>query len=376
MPDPFDHILGQPKVRAFLRGAVNADRVGHAYLFTGMAGSNKTQAAYALAQSVVCKEHGCGDCDDCKRAMRRKHPDIHYLAPEGAGGYLIEQMREVMNDVDLAPIQSHAKVYIIDRVDLLGIQAANAFLKTLEEPPENVVMILLGRTRASVLPTIVSRCQVVPFRTIPTTEARGIVVQNTGCTPLQAAVGIQACGGSTGKAIEFVKNLERFEFRARVIEVLQLLEHADDMDILEYAQELLEKAQAPLDLVRKLQDDELAESAEFASASALRQIEQRNKRALSAKSTEMLTQLTNIVRSWLRDVLMVCSGAPHLVINEDVAAGVREAAAHVQIPHVVAALSQTDEAETAIRYNVSPETCVDVLLFEIREELYGSHSAG
>ncbi len=376
MPDPFDHILGQPKVRAFLRGAVKAGRVGHAYLFTGMAGSNKTQAAYALAQSVVCKEHGCGDCDDCKRAMRRKHPDIHYLAPEGAGGYLIEQMREVMNDVDLAPIQSHAKVYIIDRVDLLGIQAANAFLKTLEEPPENVVMILLGRTRASVLPTIVSRCQVVPFRTIPTTEARGIVVQNTGCTPLQAAVGIQACGGSTGKAIEFVKNLERFEFRARVIEVLQLLEHADDMDILEYAQELLEKAQAPLDLVRKLQDDELAESAEFASASALRQIEQRNKRALSAKSTEMLTQLTNIVRSWLRDVLMVCSGAPHLVINEDVAAGVREAAAHVQIPHVVAALSQTDEAETAIRYNVSPETCVDVLLFEIREELYGSHSAG
>ena len=88
----------------------------------------------------------------------------------------------------LAPIQAGRKVYILDRVDLLGVQAANAFLKTLEEPPADVVLILLARTRESVLPTIVSRCQVVPFRTIPVSEAAGIVVQNSGASPEQARV--------------------------------------------------------------------------------------------------------------------------------------------------------------------------------------------
>lgn len=119
-------------------------------------------------------------CDHCRRAARRNHPDIHFIEPEGAHGYLVDQIREVVADAHLAPIQATRKIYIIDRVDLLGTQAANAFLKTLEEPPENVVFILLGRTKDAVLPTIVSRCQVVPFRHIPTTEASGIISQNTG----------------------------------------------------------------------------------------------------------------------------------------------------------------------------------------------------
>lgn len=86
-------------------------------------------------------------CDHCRRAARRNHPDIHFIEPEGAHGYLVDQIREVVADAHLAPIQATRKIYIIDRVDLLGTQAANAFLKTLEEPPENVVFILLGRTK-------------------------------------------------------------------------------------------------------------------------------------------------------------------------------------------------------------------------------------
>ena len=375
MPDPFDRILGQPQVRRYLRGAVAQNKVGHAYLFTGMAGSNKTLAAYALAQSIVCAQQGCGNCDSCKRVLRRSHPDVHYYAPEGSGGYLIEQIREIVNDVPLAPIQAAAKVYIIDRADLLGIQAANAFLKTLEEPPEGVHLILLGRTKASVLSTIVSRCQVVPFRNIPASEAKGIVAQNTGCTPLQAAVGIQACGGSISKAIEFVKSSERFEFRQRVLQVLESLRLADDLDILDYATELLERAQAPLDLVRANLENDLASSADFMAAAAIRQIEHRNKRALSAKSTEMLSQTTAIMRSWLRDVLMVCAGSPELVINEDVAIAINQTAAYTCEPAVARALAAADLADEAIRYNVSPETCIDVLLFTIREELYGARSA-
>ena len=186
-------MLGQPKVREFLRAAVAQDKVSHAYLFTGPAGSNKTTAAYAFAQAVLCPKGAsgprggnCGACDACRRIMRRKHPDVRWFSPEGAGGYLVDQIRDIVADAAFAPIQARRKVYILDRVDLLGVQAANAFLKTLEEPPEGVVMVLLGRTRESVLPTIVSRCQVVPFRSIPASEAAGIFADH-GPVPTRRA---------------------------------------------------------------------------------------------------------------------------------------------------------------------------------------------
>ena len=375
MGDVFSGILGQPKVREFLRSTVAHDRVGQSYLFTGPAGSNKSTAAYALAQAVICEGKGCGSCDACRRVMRRNHPDVRYFEPEGAGGYLIEQVRDIVNDVHLAPIQAKSNVYIVDRVDLLGVQAANAFLKTLEEPPANVVLILLGRTQAGVLPTIVSRCQVVPFRHIPHSEAVGIVCQNTGASPVQAAAAIQACDGSISKGIEFVRSSERLEFRRRVMAIMESLELADDLDVLEYATELLERSQAPLDMVRKTQEEELAASAEFMAQSAIRQVEARHKRALSAKSLESLHQITAIIRSWLRDVLAVQSGKADLVINEDTREAIEKAALVADAPRLVRALAATDSADAAFRYNVSPETCIDVLLYTIREELYGSHSA-
>ncbi|MEI3230044.1 MAG: hypothetical protein V8S24_01595 [Gordonibacter pamelaeae] len=127
----------------------------------GPAGSNKTMAAYALAQALLCPKgpHGprggkCGACDICRRVMRKKHPDVRYFAPEGAGGYLVDQIRDIAADTALAPIQADRKIYILDRVDLLGVQAANAFLKTLEEPPSDVVLILwAARARACCPPS-------------------------------------------------------------------------------------------------------------------------------------------------------------------------------------------------------------------------------
>ena len=212
MADAFENILGQPKVREFLRASVVSERVTQAYLFVGPAGSNKTQAAYALAQALLCPKGprgprggSCGACDRCGRILRRKHPDVRYFAPAGANGYLVEQVREIVADTALSPIQADKKIYILDRVDQLGASAANAFLKTLEEPADDVVMILLGRTRESVLPTIVSRCQVVPFRHIPASEAAGIVAQNTGADPAQARQAIEACGGSITSAVAFLR---------------------------------------------------------------------------------------------------------------------------------------------------------------------------
>lgn len=372
MSDIFDGIFGQPRVREFLRASIASGRVSHAYLFTGPAGSNKTAAAYAFAQAILCKDHGCRTCDDCRRIERRKHPDVHFYTPEGAQGYLIEQIREIVSGVSLAPIRATGKVYILDRVDLLGVSAANAFLKTLEEPVEGVTFILLGRTREAVLPTIVSRCQVVPFRHIPAREAAGILSQKTGVTPKQARIAIEACNGSITRAMTFAKSAERAEFRARIMEVLSNLPLSDERDVLEYAAELIERAKAPLDNVRTQQSEELAESADFLTKTALKQIELRHKRALSMATRESLNQTTSIIRSWLRDVLMIASGTPDLVVNIDQREVLQRVAQKVTPASIMSALREAYKTDETLSYNVSPETCLDVLLFSIREVLNGS----
>lgn len=374
MSDVFDHIYGQPRVREFFRASLRSGRITHAYLLTGPAGSNKTAAAYAFAQAILCEKGGCGTCDDCKRIERRTHPDIHYFEPEGAQGYLVEQVRNIVAEVPLSPIRAKGKVYILDRVGMLGVQAANAFLKTLEEPTPNVTFILMGRTREAVLPTIVSRCQVVPFRHIPATEAAGILSQKTGVTDVQARIAIEACDGSVTKAMAFARNNERLEFRQRVLEVLGNLPLADERDVLEYAAEIIERAKAPLDVVRTAQSEELAESADFLTASAMRQIEQRNKRALSMATRDSLLQTTAIIRSWLRDVLMTISGTPELVVNVDALDAINQAAQRASMPGIMNALREAYRTDEALSYNVSPETCLDTLLFSIREVLHGQGS--
>ena len=374
MADVFEHIIGQPRVRDFLRASVAADRVTHAYLFTGPAGSNKTQSAYALAAALLCNDGGCASCSVCERVRTRKHPDVRYFAPEGANGYLVEQIRGIVADTALAPIQASRKIYILDRVDLLGTAAANAFLKTLEEPPDDVVLILLGRTRESVLPTIVSRCSVVPFRHIPAAEAAAILAQRTGATPELAKIAIEACGGSITRGIEFLKSNERLAFRREVIGMLARLDTADAWDVIGMASDLVVAAKAPLDSVREANEARLAENADFLAKSAIRQIEARNKRELTAKSAESFRQIAAITASFLRDVLAVCAETSDLVINYDVRDAVDAVAARTSEPQVVRALEAVNDFNEAIRYNVSPETCLDAMLFEIGEALYGTHS--
>ena len=155
------------------------------------------------------------------------------------------------------------------------------------------------------------------------------------------------------------------------MEVLAGLSVADARDVLEYAAELIERAKAPLDNVRTEQSEELAESADFLTKTAMRQIELRHKRALTQATRTSLRQMTAIIRSWLRDVLMVVSGTPELMVNIDQRSAV-EAAARVNVEGLMRALREAYKTDEALSYNVSPETCLDTLLFTIREVLHGS----
>lgn len=167
----FDEVVGQEVTVRTIKNAIRENKVGHAYLFCGPRGTGKTTMARLLAKAVNC-EHPekapCGECDNCKMAAAGTHPDI--IEINAANETHVEDVRDLIERARLAPMVGRHKVYIIDEVHQLSSAAASALLKTLEEPPENVIFILATTDPQKLLPTIVSRCQRFNFFRIRTDQ--------------------------------------------------------------------------------------------------------------------------------------------------------------------------------------------------------------
>ncbi|CAM3546402.1 MULTISPECIES: DNA polymerase III subunit delta' [Brevibacillus] len=155
----------QPRASELLYHSLRNDRLAHAYLFTGPKGAGKKQMALHLAKSLFCSEKeadACGACLTCRRIESGNHPDVLLLSPDGAS-IKIDQIRALQKEMAMRAVESHHKVYIIEHVDKMTTQAANSLLKFLEEPPAGVLAVLLTEHSHAILPTILSRCQIVPF---------------------------------------------------------------------------------------------------------------------------------------------------------------------------------------------------------------------
>lgn len=150
-----------------LRRSLDRKRLAHAYLFIGPRGSGKVEAALTLAQALNCEREdhdACGRCDSCETIARREHPDIHWVEPESKSRRIqIDQIREFERAVSLKANRARVKAGIVVDADCMTEQANNAFLKTLEEPPANTIIILLTAEPQRLLPTILSRCLRISF---------------------------------------------------------------------------------------------------------------------------------------------------------------------------------------------------------------------
>ena len=358
----------QPRVRDFLARAVDAGRTSHAYLFLGAPGSGKLDAAWALSQALICEDGGCGSCDACVRVARHTHPDVHYYTPESATGYLIAQVRDLLDDVLLAPIRATCKVYIIDRAEQLRANSANALLKTLEEPPENVTFILLGTSAETILPTIVSRCQCVPFRMVSPIDAARAVARATGLPQERCRMAV-AIAGSPTRARAFLKSAERQQARREVVRAIDALAHADEADVLASAKTLIMAVKAPLAEVQSTQKAVLERDSDYLSRGAMKQLEDRNKRELNARERSGIMEVLASARSLLRDVLIELEGAPGGIVNTDAQATVERLASTARPAGVVRALDAVAAAERAVARNVTPQLALEVMLFDIRKAL-------
>ncbi|HET6351529.1 MAG TPA: DNA polymerase III subunit delta' [Coriobacteriia bacterium] len=365
----WDDLVGQSAVAEGLRMAVETDKASHAYLFVGPPGSGKKTAAKALACALLCGDNGCGSCGVCSRVRRGTHPDVHVIAPEGAAGYLAEQAREIVHDVSLSPIEGPYKFYLLESADLFNDSAANALLKTIEEPPADVVFVLLAHSLEPVPPTIVSRCQIVRFRRLAPSEATGVLSAQTGASAEEAAAALSAAGGVVARARDFLSSTGRREARDRILRSLKNLSSMDELDVLTAAKELLAAVKAPLEGVKATQAADLESRSDFLSASATKSVEERNKRELTAREREGIAEVLNVAESWLRDCLVISQGVGDLVINTDARDAMEEVGAVITPASAARALSAVTLARQRISYNVSPQLAVEAMLYDIREVL-------
>ena len=165
-PRAFSGIVGQEPVVRTLRRAIEMDRVSHAYLFSGPRGTGKTSTAKVLAMGLNCENGPTpepdGTCDSCRAIINNSSLDV--VEMDAASNRGIDEIRDLRDRVNLAPVAGRMKVYIVDEVHMLTTEAFNALLKMLEEPPEHVVFVLATTEKHKVLPTIISRCQSFDFR--------------------------------------------------------------------------------------------------------------------------------------------------------------------------------------------------------------------
>jgi len=365
----WDDLVGQDQAASYLRASVESGRMSHAYLFVGPPGAGKKTAARAFACALFCDDNGCGGCPTCYRIRRGQHPDVHIIAPEGAATYRVEQVRDIIHDTNLAPIEGPHKLYILEDAGSFNEPSANAFLKTLEEPPSDTIIILLAHSFEAVQPTIISRCQVVRFRRLAPELAIALLVEQTGANREEAIAALAASGGVVARARAFLESTSRRAARDTILVALARLGTMDDLDVLDAARDLLAAVRAPLDDVKAGQAAELKESEEFLGRVPTRAVEERHKRELTSAEREGIAEVLNVAESWLRDCLVLSEGAPELVLNADAMDAMEPLAAVITPAAASTALAAVKEARRRISYNVSPQLAVEAMLFDIREVL-------
>ena len=228
----FKDVVGHKDIIQYIRNAVTSGQVSHAYIMNGERGSGKKLLASLFAMTLLCEKKGpdpCNICHSCVQANSGNHPDIIRVTHEKPNTISVDDIREqVNNTVAIKPYQGPYKVYIIDHAELMTPQAQNALLKTIEEPPEYAVFMLLTENAQVLLPTINSRCVMLKLRNIKDTLIKRYLMENLLVPDYKADVCTAFAQGNMGRAI-MLANSEHFnEIKD---EAVQLLKYIREMEL-------------------------------------------------------------------------------------------------------------------------------------------------
>lgn len=225
----FEDIVGNKKIKEYLETSVKQKKVSHSYLLIGTEGIGKKLFAKDFAKEILCLEDGkcLNKCKSCIEFQTQNHPDFEIIEPDG-NSIKIEQIRVMQKKIQEKPIISSKKVYVINNSDKMTKEAQNCLLKTLEEPPEFAIIILIGSNESLFLDTIKSRCIILHFEQIGNVELRQFMQQNYQMNNLNDDV-LNIFQGSIGKAIELKDKISEYE---QIEQIIKELNQKDLIDII------------------------------------------------------------------------------------------------------------------------------------------------
>jgi DNA polymerase-3 subunit delta' len=349
--ETFSGILGNEAALQLLEGALKSGDVAHAYLFYGPPGVGKRTVARRFGAALVAG----GDTGAEDRARRGIHPDLSEIEPEGAFT-TIGQVREVVRLAASRPFEGARRVFVLE-ADTLNVQAANALLKTLEEPEGEPVFVLLAASREGVLPTILSRAQAVRFNAVPTNEvARFLQERGVEEPGLAAALG----RGSVGLSLRYAQEGELKELREAIFEAGFSL-RGDFEERIRAVGEIVARAEA----VGAAKESEFLQEFEEPD----RRAREGAKRAARAARDAAVREVLELLGLMYRDAAAIEAGAPDLVANVDRVEEIRRRVEDYPGADWAGAALELGEARAFLAYNVSPEAILEVTLSRIRRRV-------
>lgn len=325
----FGNIIGQEQIKAHLQGALESKKVSHAYIINGEKSSGKEFIARIFAMALQCEQEGtdpCNECRSCKQALSGNQPDILYVSHEKPNTISVDDIRvQVNNNVAVKPYSSRYKVYIINEAEKMTPQAQNAILKTLEEPPEYVVILLLVSNVNTLLPTVLSRCVLLNMKPVRDSLMKKYLMEELRVPDYKADVCVAFARGNVGKA-KALASSEEFENVKN--EALGLLKYVQDMEIPEIVMAIKRIGEYRLEV----------------------------------------NDYLDILAIWYRDVLLFKATADvnHLVFREEIQT-IRKVAGRSSYEGIENVIRALDKAKRRLDANVNFDLAMELLFLEMKE---------
>ncbi len=321
-------VIGQDKILALLDYSLKTNAIAHAYLVVGPRHVGKGTLAMNLAQALNCDgpEQPCGQCHSCQRIMAGKHADVTPIGLDSRTEIGIDDIRGLQRLANLPPYEGKYKVFIIDEAEYLSTEAANSLLKILEEPPQRVVWLLLAAEEEHILPTIISRCQRLELKPVPSEQVQEVLINSYNVDADKAKLLTQLCHGRLGWALSALENDAILEQRSQRIAKLVSLLTANLGQRFAYAQELA---------------------------------------SLFSQSRRTGAEIIGIWLDWWRDLMLIKGGCKEAIINVDNEIVLKEQAGGLSLDEIKGFLANLCLLEEEISKNVNPRLALEWLMLNL-----------
>ena len=325
----FEDIIGQENVVMHFSNAIKMRKISHAYIINGEQGMGKKTIAKAFAMTLQCEKKGlqpCMECRSCKQASTGNHPDIRWVSHEKPAVISVEEIRSQINgDVQIKPYSSEYKIYIVDDASKMNTAAQNALLKTIEEPPSYVIILLLTDNKETLLSTIHSRCVTMEMKPVKDSEIIKYLIEKEHIVDYRAREVTGFAGGNIGKAIKLASSDEFIELKENIVNITRTIGKMNVADIMAAV-----------------------------------------KNAASFKDN--ISEYLDLLMSWYRDVLIYKScGKSDKLIFRDEEKHIAEQASKFSYESIENVVKELDSFKAKIKVNVNFDVLMEMLFLKMRD---------